>query len=134
MNKKILIVDDDQDLLFVLEYYLNREGYEVISASGGKECLEKVRNENPDAVILDTTMPDVNRWDVCRIIKQRFPYIPASMCSILRVPQQIEKSLEAWADRYIAKPLSFEKLMICTIAMETGASTAKEAASGVRGK
>lgn len=109
---KVLIVDDDSDLLFVLEHFLKRAGYEVVSATGGRECLEKVKSEKPEAVILDIMMPDMSGWDVCRQIKQKNPGMLVSMCSVLGDPNHIKWSLEfAGADKHITKPLSFEKVL-----------------------
>ncbi len=112
MSKKILVVDDDPDALFVLEHYLTRAGYEVISASDGAECLEKINSDPPGAVILDIMMPDMSGWDVCRQIKQKYPSIQVSMCSALSEPGHIKWSIESsGANEHITKPLSFEKVL-----------------------
>lgn len=113
MSKKILIVDDDPDFLFILNHILKREGHEVISAQKGMEGLEKVRTEKPDMVFLDIMMPDVDGWEVCRRIKTANPTIVVSMCSVLRDPEYIEKSIRfAGADEHITKPLSFNKVLV----------------------
>lgn len=111
MTNKILIVDDDPDFLFILRHILSRAGYTVISAGSGTECLEKVEKEKPDLVILDVMMPDMSGWDVCRKIKEDFPDMPVSMCSILRELDEIEKSFEYGADRHLTKPLNFGKVL-----------------------
>jgi CheY-like chemotaxis protein len=109
---KILIVDDDPDFIFILDRVLGSAGYDVISAGSGTECLEKVQSENPDLVILDIMMPDMNGWDVCKKIKETLPDLPVSMCSILKEPRDIEKSLKhAGADEHITKPLIFDKFL-----------------------
>lgn len=111
MGRKILIVDDDPDILFVLERFLKRAGYEVLKAKGGAECLEKLSSDKPNAVILDIMMPDMGGWDVCRIIKQKYN-IPVTMCSILGEPEHVKWSIEfSGADEHITKPLSFDKVM-----------------------
>jgi CheY-like chemotaxis protein len=112
MPNKILIVDDDPDLIFILGHVLNSAGYEVISAENGRECLEKVDKEKPDIVILDIMMFDMDGWEVCRKIKEVYPDIPVAMCSILSGSHYIEKSLTyAGADEHITKPLSFNKVL-----------------------
>lgn len=112
MPNKILIVDDDPDLILILGHVLNRAGYEVISAESGREGLEKVDKEKPDIVILDIMMPDMNGWEVCRNIKEVYPDIPVAMCSVLSGSHDIEKSLNyAGADEHITKPLSFNEVL-----------------------
>ena len=112
MPDKILVVDDDPDFLFILNHILSRAGYEVILAERGIECLEKVDKEKPDIVILDIMMPDMDGWVVCRKIKEVYPDLPVSMCSVLNEPHDIEKSLTySGADEHITKPLSFNKVL-----------------------
>lgn len=112
MVKKILIVDDDPDFLFVLGRVLTRAGYEVVSADGGKEGLEKAAEENPDLVVLDIMMPDMNGWEVCRKIKRESPDLPVAMCSVLRYSDKSERSLNyAGADEHITKPIDFDNFL-----------------------
>lgn len=111
MSKKILIVDDDPDILFILNSFLTHAGYKVVLADGGKDALAKAESEKPDMVILDILMPDMDGWEVCTKIREVFPVIPISMCSILTKPHQIEKSFKAGANEHIMKPLKKEKLL-----------------------
>jgi CheY-like chemotaxis protein len=112
MPLKILIVDDDPDFLFVLTRILTKEGYKVVKAKDGSDCLKKLELEKPDMVILDVMMPDMSGWDVCREIKAASPNIPVSMCSILSEPDEIEKSIKyAGADEHITKPLNFNQIL-----------------------
>ncbi len=98
--------------MFILNHILTKEGYDVISAQRGKECLEKVSTEKPDMVVLDIMMPDMDGWDVCRRIKAVNPNMAVSICSVLRDPEHIEKSIRfAGADEHITKPLSFNKVL-----------------------
>jgi CheY-like chemotaxis protein len=123
MSKKILIVDDDPDFLFILNHVLMKEGYEVISAQSGTECLEKVEKEKPDMVFLDIMMPDVDGWEVCKRIKAVSPNLPVSMCSVLRDPEYIEKSIRfAGADEHLTKPLSFNKVLDTVSSFQSGFS------------
>jgi two-component system response regulator VicR len=112
MSNKILIVDDDPFILFVLRFLLNREGYDVIKAEDGAECLKKVKLENPDMVLLDVMMPDVDGWEVCREIKRQFPELPVTICSVLGSEGDIEKSLKyAGANEHITKPFDFDQIL-----------------------
>lgn len=127
MPSKILIVDDNPDFLFVLDSVLTREGYKVIKAGDGDECLKKVESEKPDLVFLDVLMPDVDGWEVCKKIKAAFPNLPVSMCSVLSEPEDIEKSLRfAGADDHITKPLSFNKVLVTVSHLQSGPHTNDE--------
>ncbi len=124
MGKRILIVDDDPDFLFVLRHVLTRAGYEVVSANSGREGLEKASNEKPDMIILDIMMPDMNGWDVCKKIKEDSPHLPISMCSILRDRAEIEKSFNSGAHKHITKPLNFEEVLDTVRTMQLNPSLA----------
>jgi len=67
--KKIMVVDDEEDVLSLVEETLRREGFEVVSARSGREALEMVGREKPDLVLLDIMMPDMDGWEVSRRIK-----------------------------------------------------------------
>ena len=71
---RILIVEDDQNLLTTLEYNLLKEGYQVITAVDGAQALEITRNERPDLIILDNIMPNMSGWDFTRAIKNDNKY------------------------------------------------------------
>jgi len=72
MPKKILIVDDEPDILFTVGQVLETSGYEVIKANNGQECIDKLSQmqENPDLVLLDIMMPEISGWDVAAKIKE----------------------------------------------------------------
>ena len=67
---KVLIVDDMKENVELMEAYLAVEPYDVICAYGGKEALQKVKEEEPDIVLLDVMMPEVNGYEVCKILKE----------------------------------------------------------------
>jgi len=69
-NMKVLVVEDDRNLLDVLKYNLRKEGYDVITAVNGVQALENARNEKPDFVILDIMLPEINGFEVCRILRK----------------------------------------------------------------
>ena len=72
MNKKIMVVDDEPDILTTIGQMLEMSGYEVIKATNGKQCIEKlnVAPENPDLIVLDIIMPEVSGWDIAAILKE----------------------------------------------------------------
>jgi CheY-like chemotaxis protein len=78
---KVLIVDDMKENVELMEAYLAVEPYEVICAYGGKEALQKVKDEKPDIVLLDVMMPEINGYEVCKILKENpKPSLFLSLC------------------------------------------------------
>ena len=69
-NDKILIVEDDRNLLDTLKYNLHKEGYEVVTAVDGAEAIEIARREKPELIILDVMLPEVSGLEVCRILRK----------------------------------------------------------------
>ena len=69
MSEKILIVDDDLESLKLISLMLQRRGYEVTAAQSGEQALSKIENENPNLIILDVMMPDMDGYEVCRYLR-----------------------------------------------------------------
>jgi two-component system alkaline phosphatase synthesis response regulator PhoP len=118
MAKKILIVDDDPDLVEAVTMILESKNYDVAAAYGGVEGLQKAKTENPDLIVLDVMMPDKDGYAVCRELKKdpKMGSIPillltavASKISTTRYTQQM--GLETEADDYIDKPVEPETLV-----------------------
>lgn len=107
---KILVVDDEQNLVDSLQYSLRAEGYEVATAKDGEEALEKARDLLPDLIILDLMIPIINGKDVCRIIRKE-SNVPILM--LTAKDNEIDRivGLEIGADDYITKPFSMRELM-----------------------
>ena len=80
-KKKILAVDDEEQILDLLKYNIEKEGYAFISAQDGEEGLEKVINEKPDLVLLDVMLPKMDGLSVCRKIRQEQINVPVIMLS-----------------------------------------------------
>ena len=111
---KILVVDDEPDITFIVKETLMREGYEVIVANNGKEALEKIKSEDPDLVLLDVMMPELDGWETCKQIKADSD-TKDTMVTMLTVKSEDEdkvKSLDyALADWHINKPIDRKKLV-----------------------
>lgn len=112
--KKILVIDDEPDIVFLIKLILEKEGYKVIEANSGSEGLELVKKEKPDLVLLDVMMPDMLGWEVSKKIKadKELRKIPVAMLTVKSAAEDKLKSLEeAGADWHIAKPIDREKLL-----------------------
>lgn len=112
MSKKILLVDDELDIIEFLEYNLRQEGFVVVTARDGKEALEKVE-EKPDLIILDVMMPNMDGYEVIRKIKSKngFENIPIIFLTAKSSELDEVHGLELGADDFIQKPISPKKLI-----------------------
>lgn len=113
MKKQILIVEDENDCAELLRYHLQKENYEAVIARNGKEAIEAVQLQTPDAVLLDIMMPELNGWEVCRILREsaKGKSLPIIMLSALSDEEERVKGLSLGADDYIAKPYSMKELL-----------------------
>ena len=111
--KKILVVDDEQDILKVVEMRLKVSGYQTVSAADGQEALEKIRTEKPDLVILDLMLPKINGYEVCRMAKfdDKTKHIPIIILSALHEQKEREKAMACGAESYFLKPFDFDLLL-----------------------
>lgn len=103
MKEKILIVDDDKEILNLISIYLNNEGYTVIKAADGKMALKIVEEERPQLVVLDIMMPGIDGLEVCKRIRQSLS-IPIIMLSAKVQNNDKIAGLLTGADDYITKP------------------------------
>jgi len=110
MKGRILIIDDDPNLVRVLQLSLEKEGYEVVSATDGAEGLQQAYKTQPDLVISDITMPKMDGWEVCRRLRE-ISDVPIIMLTARVGERDTIKSLELGADDYITKPFSIGELM-----------------------
>jgi two-component system alkaline phosphatase synthesis response regulator PhoP len=115
-KKKILIADDEQDILEILEYNLQAEGYTVIKAKDGLEALELARKNQPDLIILDVMMPHKNGMEVCQILRSQPEFFDTLILMLTALSDESShvKGLEYGADDYINKPIR-PKLLISRI-------------------
>jgi len=109
-GEKILIVEDDRNLLNTLQYNLRKEGYEVITAIDGAEALEIARRDKPDLIILDIMLPKINGFEVCRILRKEMT-VPILMLTARAEETDKIVGLEIGADDYMTKPFSLRELI-----------------------
>ena len=112
-KKRILIVDDEEDIVNVLRFRLEANNYAVQSASEGQEGLNKARVEKPDLIILDLMLPKLDGYKVCRMLKfdEIYKSIPIIMFTARAQKKDEELGMETGADAYIAKPFESEVLL-----------------------
>ena len=115
-NNKILIVEDDHNLLTTLKYNLQKDGYDVITAIDGAEAVETTRKEKPDLIILDIMLPKINGFEVCRILRKDM-IVPILMLTAKTEETDKVVGLEIGADDYMTKPFSMRELLARVRAM-----------------
>lgn len=104
---RVLVVDDEPAIVDLMELYLKTD-YEIIRAYNGKEALEKARSEKPSVIILDVMMPDMNGYEVCKVLKTSVEtqFIPIIMVTALSGKDEKIKGLESGADEFLSKPVN----------------------------
>ena len=111
--KKILVVDDEVDLVETVRFPLEMEGFKVLVSYNGEDALSQARKENPDLILLDLMLPKLDGYKVCRLLKfdERYKHIPILM--LTAKTQEKDKLLgkETGADEYITKPFDIDELM-----------------------
>jgi len=113
VSKKILVADDEPNIVVALEYLLRRSGYEVQVARNGEEALKMVEASAPDLVLLDVMMPLRSGYEVCRLLRERpeWRHIKIVMLSAKGRDAEVAKGLALGADLYVTKPFSTSELM-----------------------
>jgi DNA-binding response OmpR family regulator len=104
MSIKVLSIDDDPSMTELLILLLRTRGLEVITANSGEEGIQKVRELNPDVVVLDLMMAEVDGWKVCSTVR-KFSKVPILILSALDTPGMVASALDAGADDYLIKPV-----------------------------
>lgn len=107
---KVLIVEDDRNLLDTLKYNLRKESYEVVTAVDGVEALDVARREKPDLIILDLMLPRLSGFEVCRILRKD-RNVPILMLTAKADEADKIVGLEIGADDYVTKPFSLRELL-----------------------
>lgn len=109
-NNKVLIVDDDENIVELIRLYIEKEGFSTATASNGAEAIEKFKSEAPSIVILDVMMPEMDGWQVCREIR-RVSNIPIIMLTAKGETFDKVLGLELGADDYMVKPFETKELV-----------------------
>ena len=110
-RKKVLIVEDEKNIVDILRFNLQKEGYTTLEAYDGKAGLELALGENPDLILLDLMLPVMNGFEVCRTIRDKGLNTPVLIITARETEQDKILGLELGADDYITKPFSIRELM-----------------------
>ena len=125
-QKTVLIVEDEKNIVDILRFNLQREGYRTVEAYDGADGLEKARRENPDIILLDVMLPKMIGFDVCRTLRDEGNNVPVLILTAREEEADKILGLEIGADDYITKPFSMRELIARVKAniRRTGMSTA----------
>ncbi len=112
-SEKILIVDDDEDVLLIVQTILDNSGYSVLLARNGREGVEKAIESAPDLILLDVMMPELSGWEVCTTLKSapETRQIPIAMLTVKSEIRDLITGMQVGADDYITKPFTRKKLL-----------------------
>ena len=113
MEKQILIVDDEPDMVDMLKIRLEAAGYSTIAAGDGQEALRLAREGKPDLIILDLMLPKLDGYKVCRLLKfdKKYKHIPIIMFTARAQDSDIKLGKDIGADAYVTKPFDAQVLM-----------------------
>lgn len=112
-SKKVLIVDDDPNILMSLEFLMRKNGYNVLIARNGTEARELVKENLPDLLLLDIMMPDVDGYQICKEVKSgaKTKHAKVIFISAKTKESDIQKGYQTGADLYITKPFATKELV-----------------------
>lgn len=112
-RKRLLIVEDEKDMMEILTFRLEAAGFEVIQAYDGQEGLDKAYSQSPDLILLDLMLPRIDGYQVCRKLKSDVKYkkIPIIMLTARASEKERKMGLECGAEAYIIKPFDPQALM-----------------------
>jgi DNA-binding response OmpR family regulator len=113
MAKRILIVDDEEDIAFSLTRRLTAAGFEVICAEDGHDGLTRAQQDHPDLIVLDLMLPKMDGYKVCRLLKfdEKFKHIPIVMLTARSQKEDAALGREMGADYYMTKPFDAGELL-----------------------
>ncbi len=110
MDRTVLVVDDDKKIVELVSLYLKKEGYRVLVAYDGQEALEIARRKQPDLIILDLLLPEIDGIDVCRILRSE-SWVPIIMLTARSTDEDKIQGLQLGADDYVTKPFNPRELV-----------------------
>ncbi len=111
---KVLMADDEEDILSVMAKKIGKEGYQVVTACNGQEAWEKIQSESPDVVLLDLTMPKMDGFQVLKNLREKPPstkWQPVIIISARRELEDMQKGFSLEADHYISKPCAVADIL-----------------------
>ena len=114
LKLKILIADDEVDILQIMAKRIAREGYEVVTAADGLQAWDKIQSELPDIVILDVTMPGMDGFTVLENLRKTPPqnkWMPVIIVSALGDVKDLDRGMSLQADHYLVKPCPVEEIL-----------------------
>jgi DNA-binding response OmpR family regulator len=113
MGKKILLVDDEEDILDFLELILEEQGYTVLKANSGREALAVAQLNRPELILLDIMMPEMDGWEVLKLLKadEEVSHIPVAMLTARTEMKDKIQGLQEGAIDYICKPFATKELL-----------------------
>lgn len=122
MSKTILVVDDERDILRVVQHSLTLNGYAVTTAATGREALEQIAFNRPDAVVLDVMMPVMDGFQVLHQIRAdpKTAALPVILLTAKTEEESIAKGWREGADLYLVKPFEISELIACVEALLEG--------------
>jgi two-component system KDP operon response regulator KdpE len=109
-QRRILIVDDEAGLRELVRINLEHEGFAVLQAENGAQCLDMVHESQPDLIIMDVMMPEMDGWEACKKLRE-FSQVPVLMLTARVQSQDIVTGLDSGADDYLLKPFNMDELM-----------------------
>ena len=112
-KKRLLLVDDEVELVEMIKFRLEASDYEVLTANDGQQALEIARREKPDLVILDVMLPKMDGYKVCGLLKKdsRYAHIPVMMFTAKAMDADMKLGQEVSADAYLTKPFEPKVLL-----------------------
>ena len=113
MARKVLIVDDEPNIVVPLEFLMEQNGYEVMIAQSGEECLEIISKDRPDLLLLDIMLPGIDGFEVCEILRLNPDWKDIKIIFLTAKGREVDiaKGMVLGADAYITKPFSNEHIV-----------------------
>ena len=109
-NKKVLIVDDEEDIIEMVRFRLEKSGYEVMSALDGPSGIDTAVAAKPDIILLDVSMPNMDGWEVCRRLRAN-PVTCHCKIIIITATRKLEEARTCGPDQLLLKPFNFQELI-----------------------
>ncbi|HQU71904.1 MAG TPA: response regulator, partial [Calditrichia bacterium] len=111
MSKRILIVDDDRGILSTMSEFLQREGYQILQATNGREALHQLREERPDILLSDVSMPEIDGMELLEQAHTKYPSMPIMLITGFGSISLAVEAMKKGAQDFVIKPLRFDELL-----------------------